>query len=75
MTVADFAERFSLAEYAARTVTPPMAGDQYWTMFPWRLSYDALDAFAKVRPSPFVAGAPMVTGPTPNPGEPMSAPV
>ncbi len=44
-------------------------------MFPWRLSYDALAAFASVRPSPLVAGAPMVTGPTPKPGVPISAPL
>src|SRR5262245_54025115 len=75
VTVDAFDVRFSFAEYATRRLAPAMAGVQYWTLLPWRRSNDALAALANVRPSPLVAGAPLVTGPTPNPGVPISAPV
>jgi hypothetical protein len=50
-------------------------GDQYWMLLPCRRSNEALVAFANVRPSPLVTGAPIVTGATPNPGVPMRAPL
>src|SRR6185437_8332736 len=75
VTAAERAVRPSFTEYAARNARPENAGDQYWMLLPWRRSNEAFAAAAKVRPSPLVAGAPMVVGPTPNPGVPMRAPV
>ena len=56
-----------------RALSPLKFGDQYWTLFPWRLSKEALTALAYDLPSAESVTLPLVTGPMPKPGVPMMA--